>query len=403
MGDPLGLLSGLKVLDLTHYAAGPYATRMMAAQGAEVTKIERPGAGDPARHIGPFPGDDPDPEQSALFLYLNTSKKSITLNLNTTSGTETLKRLLVSADVLVENFQPGVMASMGLDYPQVESVNPRLVMASITYFGQTGPYKSYKGNSMVGFAVTGQMHMTGDPDKEPLVGAGYQPEYQAGLHAYDAVLAALYWRETSGKGQHIDVSVMEAMAYYHEFAITTWTHVKALSIRAGNNYPVGNHPLTIYLCKDGYISISCVTPRQSESLFLLIERPDLIDDPKLGTGTSRWENRDEFDEIILPWLMERTMDEIVTAAQDLRIPCTYVPTFGQLFQDRQLRARDYWVALEHPLVGRHTYAGAPFKMDQTPMQVTRAPLLGEHNEEVYCGDLGCSKEDLVRLRERNII
>ena len=396
-------LDGIRVLDLSQGVSGGYCTKLFGSLGAEVIKVEDPSQGDLSRRMGPFFEHLPNGETSATHLYLNTSKKSITLNLNTTSGTETLKRLLVSADVLVENFQPGVMASMGLDYPQVESLNPRLVMASITYFGQTGPYKSYKGNSMVGFAVTGQMHMTGDPDKEPLVGAGYQPEYQAGLHAYDAVLAALYWRETSGKGQHIDVSVMEAMAYYHEFAITTWTHVKALSIRAGNNYPVGNHPLTIYPCKDGYISISCVTPRQSESLFLLIERPDLIDDPKLGTGTSRWGNKDEFDEIILPWLMERTMDEIVTAAQDLRIPCTYVPTFGQLFQDRQLRARDYWVALEHPLVGRHTYAGAPFKMDQTPMQLTRAPLLGEHNEEVYCGDLGCSKEDLVRLRERNII
>ena len=235
------------------------------------------------------------------------------------------------------------------------------------------------------------------------MGAGHQPEYASGLHAYDAILAALYWREASGRGQHIDVSAMEAMAYYHEFAITTWTHVQALNLRTGNNYVVGNHPLTLYPCKDGYISVSNVSPHQNENLFLLMERPDLLDDPRFVTAEDRWDHRKEYDETIIPWLKGRTMDEIVDAAQSLRIPLTYVPTFGQLFEDIQLSSRDYWVALEHPLAGRRLYAGAPFKMGETPWQVTRAPLLGEHNEDVYCGDMGCSKEELVRLRERNII
>ncbi|MEE9198162.1 MAG: CoA transferase, partial [Dehalococcoidia bacterium] len=284
-----------------------------------------------------------------------------------------------------------------------EAMNPQLVMASITYFGQSGPYKDYKGNSMIGYAVTGLMHMTGEPDREPLVGAGYQPEYQAGLHAFDAIMAALYWREGSGKGQQIDVSVMEAMAYYHEFAITTWTHVKALNIRAGNRYPVGNHPINLYPCKDGYVSITNVTPHQNENIFLMVGRPDLLDDPRFATDIERWEHGDEMDEVIGPWLMERTVEEVVTLAQELRIPCARVSTFGQLFEDPQLSARDYWVALEHPFVGRQTYAGAPFKMFETPWQMTRAPLLGEHNEEVYEGELGLSREELVRLRERDII
>ncbi|MFQ5873169.1 MAG: CaiB/BaiF CoA transferase family protein [Dehalococcoidia bacterium] len=396
-------LEGIRVIDLSQGVSGPYCTKLLGCLGAVVIKVEDPSQGDCSRRMGPFFKHLPHQETSATYLYLNTTKKSITLNLNTASGVETLKRLLHSADVLVENTRPGVMASLGLDYPAIEAISPRLVMASITYFGQSGPYRDYKGNSMIGYAVTGQMQMTGEPDREPLVGAGYQPEYQAGLHAFDAVLAALYWRESSGQGQHIDVSVMESMAYYHEFALTAWTHVKTLSIRAGNRYPVGTHPITIYPCKDGYVSLTNVTPHQTENMFLLMERPDLIDDPRFASDVSRWDHGEDMDAFIVPWMMERTMEEIVTLAQELRVPCTYVPTFGQLFDDPQLSSRDYWVALEHPFVGQQTYAGAPFTMSETPWQVKRAPLLGEHNEEIYEGELGCSREEMVQLRERNVI
>ncbi|MFQ5934568.1 MAG: CaiB/BaiF CoA transferase family protein, partial [Dehalococcoidia bacterium] len=381
----------------------PYCTKLMGCLGADVIKIEEPSQGDCSRRMGPFLKHMPHQETSATYLYLNTSKRSITLNLNTASGVETFKRLLPSADVLVENSPPGVMESLGLDYPDIEAINPGLVTASITYFGQDGPYRDYKGNSMIGYAVTGQMHMTGEPDREPLVGAGYQPEYQAGLHAYDGILAALYWRESSGQGQHIDVSAMEAMAYYHEFAITAWTHVKALNVRTGNRYPVAKHPITMYPCKDGYVSLSVVMPHHTENLFLLMERPDLLENPRFSSDDEILSHADELDEIIVSWMMEHTMDEIVNLAQDLRIPCTYVPTFGQLLDDVQLSSRDYWIALEHPFVGRQTYAGAPFKMSETPWQMTRAPLLGEHNEEIYGGELGCSKEEMVRLREGNVI
>ena len=159
----------------------------------------------------------------------------------------------------------------------------------------------------------------------------------------------------------------------------------------------------MYPCKDGYVSVSVVTPAQTENLFLLMGMPELLEDPRFATDFGRWDRADELDEVVVPWMMEHTMEEIVTLSQELRIPCTRVPTFGQLLDDHQLGARDYWVAMEHPFAGRQTYAGAPFKMSETPWQVTRAPLLGENNEEIYGGELGCSKEDLVRLRERNII
>jgi len=396
-------LEGIRVLDLSQGVSGPYCTKLLGSFGADVIKIEDPSQGDISRRMGPFFEHLPDQETSATYLYLNTNKKSVTLNLNTHSGVETLKKLLPEIDVVVENFQPGVVASMGLDYPVIEAINPAIVMASISYFGQDGPYRDYKGNSMIGFAVTGQMHQTGEPDREPLKSAGFQPEYQAGLHAYDAILAALYWRENSGQGQYIDVSAMEAMAYYHEFSIVTWTHVQVESIRAGNMYPVGGHPLNLIPCKDGYVTMSCVTPKQSENLFVLIGLPDLLEDLRFATAAVRWDNYKEFDEAVAPWFMEHTMEEIVDLAQELRIPCTYVPTFGQLHDDVQLNARDYWVAIEHPSVGLQPYAGAPFKMSETPWRATRAPLLGEHNEEIYEGVLGLSREEMVRLRERNVI
>ena len=396
-------LEGLRVLDLSEGVAGGYCTKLFGCMGAEVIKVEDPAGGDISRRMGPFLDHLPDPETSATYLYLNTNKKSITLNLGTTSGTETLKTLIPSVDVVVETYTPGTMEDKGIGYEVLESINPGVVLASISYFGQTGPYKNYKGNSMVGYALTGQMYQTGEADREPLVSAGFQPEYTAGIHAFDAVMAALYWRDSSGQGQHVDVSAMEAMAYYHEFSITTWTHVQAKNIRAGNDYPVGGHPLTMYPCKDGWVSISSVMPHHSENLFLLMERPDLIDDPRFSTADMRWNHKEEYNEILEAWLIQHTMDEVVDIGQSLRIPVTYVPTFGRLFEDVQLSARDYWVALEHPLAGRQLYPGAPFKMDETPWQVTRAPLLGEHNEDVYCGDMGLSKEELVRLRERNII
>ena len=188
------------MLDLSEGVAGGYCTKLFGCLGAEVIKVEDPAGGDISRRMGPFLDYLPDPETSATYLYLNTNKKSITLNLSTTSGVETLKTLIPSADVVVETYMPGTMEERGMGYEVLEEINPGVALASITYFGQTGPYRDYKGNSMVGFALTGQMHMTGEADQAPLVGAGFQPEYTAGIHAFDAAMAALYWRDSSGKG-----------------------------------------------------------------------------------------------------------------------------------------------------------------------------------------------------------
>ena len=229
---------------------------------------------------------------------------------------ETFKRLVEKADVVVEDLPPGSMADMGLGYKTLKGIYPGLVMASITGFGQSGPYRDYKANSMISYAVTGLMYMNGEPGREPLTGSGHIPEYEAAVHAYNAIAAALFWREGCGEGQYIDVSVMEAMAYFHEFAIVVWTHVGILNERAGNRHPVGIHPLSLYPCKDGHVSISVATPDQYDNLMLLIERPDLLDEPRYADRHDRWNLADEFDEILLPWLMEHTADDIVGRAQE---------------------------------------------------------------------------------------
>lgn len=396
-------LEGIRVLEVGRGLAAPYCTRNLAAFGAEVIKVEPPTQGDAFRQSGPFLDDTSHPETSAPFLYLNTGKKSITLDLESESGVETFKRLVEKVDVVVEDLPPGCMAEMGLSYESLKETNPGLVMASITGFGQSGPYRDYKSNSMISYAVTGLMYMNGEPDKEPLTGSGHIPEYEAAIHAYNAIVAALFWRDGTGEGQYIDVSVMETMAYFHEFAIVVWTHVGILNERAGNRHPVGIHPLSLYPCKDGYVSISVATPDQYDNLMLLIERPDLLDEPRYADRHDRWNLADEFDEILLPWLMEHTADEIVLRAQELRIPSGRFNNCGQLMTDPQLSARDFWMHVEHPYAGRQTYPGAPFKMSETPYQLARAPLLGEHNEDIYTDELGLSREEMLRLKAAKVI
>ncbi len=396
-------LKGIKVLDLSEYISGPYCTKMLGAFGAEVIKIEKPGEGDGARRIGPFPEDKPHPERSALFLYLNTNKKSVTLNLKSSSGLKIIKELVKTADVLVENFKPEVMPALGLDYETLAKINHRLVMTSISGFGQSGPYRDYKLSSIVGYALSGHLYIDGEPNREPLQGPGPQPEYQGGLHGFMGTMTALYSREDTGLGQWVDVSIMECMSGFHQFTITRYTYGGDIKKRLGNRYGGGDHPVTIYPCKDGYVALSASTRPQQELLNVLIGKPELTEDPRFQTVQERLANADEFDAIVMPWFKERTKDELFHACSEFRVPCAPVTGPEDLLNDRHFKEREFWVEVDHPQTGKLTYPGAPFKMSETPWQVSRAPLLGEHNEEIYCQRLGYTKEDLVRLRQSEVI
>jgi len=388
------LLSGIKVIDLTHYIAGPYCTKLMAALGAEVIKIERPGEGDGTRKMGPFPDDRPDPERSGLFLYLNTNKRSVTLNLKTSTGIRILKDVVREADVLVENFMPRVMPSLGLDQKTLEEINPRLVMTSISNFGQTGPYSDYKANEVTVFALGGLMELLGDEGREPLKFGGSPGQYMAGLAAFSGSMVALHHAEKTRIGQHVDISIMECLLSCHFQDMIEYSYTGRLLPRLRR--------MLVMPCKDGFVAAT-VLQRQWPRLPKLVGMPELLEDPRFKTMESRRMHADELEAYILPWIIERTKEEIYHAAQAAGLSFGYIATSEDLLKAPQYRARDFFVDIDHPVAGKLTYPGIPFKIDNLSCDQSRAPLLGEHNLEIFCGRLNYSKEDLVRLRANGVI
>jgi len=391
-------LSRVHVLDLTHHVAGPYCTKILADYGADVIKVERPSVGDASRGMGPFPDDKPHPESSGLFLYLNTNKKSITVNMKSLTGLGILKELLKQVDVVVENFSPRVMPSLGLEYEALKKINPSLVMVSISNFGQTGPYRDCRATDLTIWGLSGILYELGEPDREPLKMGSNVAEYVAGLYGALVTLSALYYLDESNIGQHIDVSILEAFHTMQPSMTLVFSYAGFVRKRAGIHFPWGILP-----CQDGYVGFYLPTQTHWESLCTLLEMPELRDKPEYETPMTREERRDEITAIIVSWLQGKRMEDVFHAAQELRLPLTLVPNPEQLLDMPQHKARRYFVDIEHPVAGKLTYPGAPFKLSETSWQAGRAPLLGEHNEEIYCRRLGYSKEQLVKLREEGVI
>ena len=402
-----GALSELTVLDLSQHVAGAYTGKLLAAFGAEVIKVEPPGEGDVARKVGPFPDNEVDPEASALYLYLNTGKQGLTLDISSDEGASVLKELVAQADVLVENFVPGTMESMDLDYSTLSAINPRLVMASISNFGQTGPYRNYRADTMVEMALSGQMYVNGHPDREPLSSTGYQPSYQAALYAYSGIVAALLARDRDGTGQHVDISIQEAMASEHQFTLNGFTATGRIRMRAGNRYG-SVHPTTILPCKasngkPGLVSLGISDPTQYVLFLQLLDMSELLDDPRFANPTLCANNHEEFNALINPWFMEHTAEEIVHALQDNRIPAAFVNEVNEVLEDPQYEYRGFWKEIDHPTAGTNRYAGLPYHLTEAPPVYERANLLGEHTDEVLTGKLGYDADRLAKLREGGVI
>ncbi len=402
-----GALSELTVLDLSQHVAGAYTGKLLAAFGAEVIKVEPPGEGDVARKVGPFPDNEVDPEASALYLYLNTGKQGLTLDISSDEGASVLKELVAQADVLVENFVPGTMESMDLDYSTLSAINPRLVMASISNFGQTGPYRNYRADTMVEMALSGQMYVNGHPDREPLSSTGYQPSYQAALYAYSGIVAALLARDRDGTGQHVDISIQEAMASEHQFTLNGFTATGRIRMRAGNRYG-SVHPTTILPCKasngkPGLVSLGISDPTQYVLFLQLLDMSELLDDPRFANPTLCANNHEEFNALINPWFMEHTAEEIVHALQDNRIPAAFVNEVNEVLEDPQYEYRGFWREIDHPTAGTNRYAGLPYHLTEAPPVYERANLLGEHTDEVLTSKLGYDADRLAKLREDGVI
>ena len=396
------MLDGLKVLDLTHYVAGPYATRLMAAQGAEVIKVERPGVGDPSRRIGPFPDDVPDAEKGALFLYLNTGKKSVTLDLKNSASKPVMRRLLEWADVLVENFRPAVTERLGLDYESVASVNPGLVMTSISNFGQTGPYRDYGAREINLYAMGGLMYITGDPEREPLHMAARLAQYGAGQNAFAGTMGALLHRDISGVGQHVDVAISEYLATILENALSQYSYTGSNFRRTGNR-GYGRAAWGPYPCRDGYVGVIAGPDHKWPEMAELMGIAELADE-RFDDRAGRGENADELDGLMLPWLMRHDRHEIFERAQHSGLAFAYVATPEDILSWEHLRVRGFFADVEHAEVGRLEHPTMPWRVSGgDDWNLDGAPTLGQHNEDVYCGMLGYSRADVVRMRGMGVV
>ena len=399
-------LSDLKVIELGNTVSAPFCTKMLASLGAEVIKVEKPGTGDDARKTGPFLQDIPDPECSGLFLYLNTDKLSITLNLETKAGRSIFGALIRDADVLVENNLPCEMQRLGLAYETLKGINPRLIMASITPFGYTGPYKDYKATDLISFHAGGLGYITprpgaGEPDEGPLRMRGHLADFIAGLDAAAGTMCVLYKRDQTGIGQHLDISEQESVAVCVATNVTANSYGGYTVARAG---VAPYQPVTVLACEDGFIDIQCMTEEQWQRLVEVMGNPDWAHLEIFQDAFSRAANWDALQPLLSNWFAEQRMQEFYLKAQANRIAVAPTNTMEDVLKSEHLAGRGFFIELEHPNAGTLRYPGPLLKLSQTPSQVNqRAPLLGEHNEEIYCRRLGYSREDLSSMRTAGII
>jgi len=401
-------LEGVKVLEWAQFVAGPYCGKLLADLGADVIKIEKPGVGDAARGRGPFPGDVPHLERSALFLYLNTNKSGVTLDVKTGVGREVFLKLVQEVDILVEDNPPKLTEELGLGYESLRDINPQLVMASITPFGQAGPYRDYKAYYLNTFHGSGFGYVTPleqhDPhilEREPIVMGGLFGEYQSGLNAAAATLAALYLRVVAHVGQHIDISKQETLLNSQRVEVGEYLEDGRVMSRTGIDEPSALRWDGLMPCKDGYVYM--MGGSQIQNLFDLMGNPEWSRDEKFSPESFR-SHRMEVRPHVLAWVAEQHKEEIWHGDQQRGIPMAAVYTVEEVLNSEHMKAREFFVEIDHPEAGRLTYPSGLYRLSDTPVRFERpAPLLGEHNEKVYCDRLGYSQEDLVKMRESGAI
>lgn len=389
-------LEGLKVLDLTHAYNGPFCTMILADNGAEVIKIEPP-FGDQCRTWGPI---DEKSGESGFYTLVNRNKKGVTLNLKDQRAKEIFYELVKEADVVVENFRGGVSKRLGVDYETLKEINPKIIYASGSGFGQNGPYSHRPCYDIVAQSMGGMVNITGFPESPPAKAGTAIADNVTGIYLCLGVMIALYHREKTGEGQHVDVSMVDTIFTLLENAIPITAMTGEIPQRQGN-IDLSIAPFDIYETKDGYMAIGVGTDKLFETFCQVIGREDLVDDPRYLTNELRSENyKKGLDKIINDWTTKRTRKEIEDLMEKAGIPCGPVLDMQEAMDHPHIKAREMIVEIEHPTMGNIKVQGVPIKLSKTPGGVdTPAPLLGQHNSEV----LGLSEEEVAKLKEEGVL
>jgi formyl-CoA transferase/CoA:oxalate CoA-transferase len=391
-------LEGIKVLDLSRALAGPYCTMMLADMGAEVIKIEMPGRGDDSRSWGP-----PFVEgESAYFMSINRNKKSITLNMKSDKSTEIVHKLIKQSDVLVENFRPGAMERLGLGYEQVKAMNPRIIYCSISGFGQDGPYRMLPGFDQVLQGMGGLMSITGELGGPPIKVGVAIADISGGMFASNGILVALYNREKTGKGQMVDVSLLDSQVAWLTYRAGAYFASGEVPQPMGSGHPV-IVPYQAFKAKDVFINIAVGNDQLWERFCKAVSLENVMNYPKFATNAKRVENREEIVKIISDLIVTKDGEEWLKILTDAGIPCGPIYTVDKIFADPQVLHREMVKELDHPKAGKVKVTGIPIKLSDTPGEVeTAPPVLGQHTQEVLT-ELGYNDKDLEKLKQEKVI
>jgi crotonobetainyl-CoA:carnitine CoA-transferase CaiB-like acyl-CoA transferase len=405
-----GVLSGIRVLDLSRVLSGPWATQLLGDFGADVIKVERPGSGDDVRAQGARlkDRDGRETEERSTFLSANRAKRSVAIDIASSAGQELVRLLAAKSDVLIENFKAGDLKRYGLDYESLRAINPRLVYCSISGFGQSGPYSQMPGYDLIFQAMGGVMSLTGVPDGLPGAGpqrAGFPvSDLLAGLYATSGILAALHHRDlVSGRGQYIDISLLEATVAATSTMSMSYVAAGQLPVRVGLGSQL-TAPYCDFDCADGKILIAVGNDKQYAALCGVLGRPDLITDERFTTTPLRVAHKGELLPAIGEILERHPVDHWIPLLREAVVPSAPIYDFRQVFDDPQLRHREVLREVDHALAGRMPVVANPLKFSQTPIEYRRGPpLLGEHTVEVLRDVLGLADADIDVLTRRKVI
>lgn len=399
-------LDGIKVLDFTQFEAGPSCTQALAWLGAEVVKVEEPARGEPGRW-GLSNREDAD---AHYFIFYNTNKKSITCNLKSPEGKALIEKLVKQVDVVVENMAPGTFARLGFDYERLKQLNPRIIFAQVKGFAPDGPHADYLAFDMIAQAAGGTFAINGLPDQPPIRPGATMGDTGTGMLAAMGILAALFQRVTTGKGQHVQIAMRDAMVNYSRTPMSRQAAVEDGSLlpRIGNEV-YGTAPGGLYPCAPGglddwaYIFCSRGNPEHWKRLCRAIGREDLIDDPRMQDGSSRYQHKEIVNEAISTWTSQHTKTEVMETIAGAGVPCGAVFNMKEQLEDEDLLRRGIMHRIEHPMRGEITVPGTPIIMSMSKVPIRPAPLHGADNEEIYGDWLGLSADEVKRMRAENVI